>query len=401
MNLAIINKNTLGRDGCFIFLLLFTNHVSAQTYTPGNTYFDPANHVEYLAGNLPIILSSPHGGGELPDSIPDRECDGCVSVRDGYTKGITQDIKDALYAKTGCYPHMIINLLHRRKFDANRDISDAADGNAQVEKAWHYYHKVTDSAKAKVTRDYGKGLYLDIHGHAHPLQRLEIGNGIWKSDLQKSDAHLNGSNALEKSSIRNLAADNIKNASHAQLIRGEFSFGTLMDASGYPSVPSSTDSFPLDTQYFFSGGYNTLRHGSRDAGTIDAIQVECNSSWRFESEVARKMFSDSIAEVIINYIDIHYFTDFEEKYCNFSATIEGKPLKPRFTVSPNPAQSEVTITTDLKNIAITIYNNMGKELLNQQWEGKPIDIRILPNGLYFIVISTSDNQKYSKIIIKQ
>lgn len=401
MNLAIINKNTLGRDGFFIFLLLFTNHVSAQTYIPGNTYFDPANHVEYLAGNLPIILSSPHGGGELPDSIPDRECDGCVYVRDGYTKGITQDIKDALYAKTGCYPHMIINLLHRRKFDANRDISDAADGNAQVEKAWHYYHKVTNSAKAKVTRDYGKGLYLDIHGHAHPLQRLEIGNGIWKSDLQKSDAHLNGSNALEKSSIRNLAGDNIKNASHAQLIRGEFSFGTLMDASGYPSVPSSTDSFPLDTQYFFSGGYNTLRHGSRDAGTIDAIQVECNSSWRFESEVARKMFSDSIAEVIINYIGIHYFTDFEEKYCNFSATIEGKPLKPRFTVSPNPAQNEVTITTDLKNIAITIYNNMGKELLNQQWEGKPIDIRILPNGLYFIVISTSDNQKYSKIIIKQ
>jgi hypothetical protein len=69
MNLAIINKNTLGRDGFFIFLLLVTNHISAQTYTPGNTYFDPANHVEYLAGNLPIVLSAPHDGGELPDSI--------------------------------------------------------------------------------------------------------------------------------------------------------------------------------------------------------------------------------------------------------------------------------------------------------------------------------------------
>jgi len=401
MNLAIINKNTLGRNGFLIFLLLFTSQISAQTYTPGNTYFDPANHVEYLAGNLPIILSAPHGGGELPDSIPDRECDGCVLVRDGYTKKITQDIKDALYAKTGCYPHVIVNLLHRRKFDANRDIGDAADGNAQVEKAWYYYHKVTDSAKAKVTRDYGKGLYLDIHGHGHPLQRLEIGNGIWKSDLQKTDTHLNGTNALEKSSIRNLAADNIKNLSHAQLIRGDFSFGTLMDAGGYPSVPSSTDSFPLDTQYFFSGGYNTLRHGSRDAGTIDAIQVECNSSWRFESDIARKVFSDSIAEVIIDYIGIHYFTDFKEKYCNLSATIQNKSLRPKFTVSPNPAQNEINITTDLKVIAIAIYNTMGKELLNQQWKDKPIDIRILPNGLYFIVISTSENQKYSTIIIKK
>ena len=134
MNLAIINKNTLGRDGFFIFLLLVTTHISAQTYTPGNTYFDPANHVEYLAGNLPIILSAPHGGGELPDSIPDRECDGCVFVRDGYTTVITQHIKDALYANTGWYPHMIINLLHCRNFDANRDIGDAVDGNAHVEK---------------------------------------------------------------------------------------------------------------------------------------------------------------------------------------------------------------------------------------------------------------------------
>jgi len=174
-----------------------------------------------------------------------------------------------------------------------------------------------------------------------------------------------------------------------------------MDAGGYPSVPSSTDSFPLDTQYFFSGGYNTLRHGSRDAGTIDAIQVECNSSWRFESDIARKVFSDSIAEVIIDYIGIHYFTDFKEKYCNLSATIQNKSLRPKFTVSPNPAQNEINITTDLKVIAIAIYNTMGKELLNQQWKDKPIDIRILPNGLYFIVISTSENQKYSTIIIKQ
>jgi hypothetical protein len=174
-----------------------------------------------------------------------------------------------------------------------------------------------------------------------------------------------------------------------------------MEDVGYPSVPSSTDSFPLDTQYFFSGGYNTLRHGSRDAGTIDAIQVECNSSWRFESEITRKVFSDSVAEVIIDYIDIHYFTDFKEKYCNLSAAIQNKPLRPTFTVFPNPTQNEITITTDLKVMAIAIYNTMGKELLNQQWTGQPIDIRILPNGLYFMVISTFENQKHSKIIIKQ
>ncbi|MFK7932341.1 MAG: hypothetical protein AB8G22_02455, partial [Saprospiraceae bacterium] len=114
-----------------IFLLLFitTFTLQAQPFIAGNTYYDSTGFVEYRAGNLPIILSAPHGGDLRPDTIPDRDCSGCSYVQDRYTKPITEGVYDAFVAATGCYPHAIINLLHRVKFDANRDVDTAADGN--------------------------------------------------------------------------------------------------------------------------------------------------------------------------------------------------------------------------------------------------------------------------------
>ena len=120
-----------------------------------------------------------------------RDCDGCVYQRDSYTQELTRGIQEAIITKTGCYPHMVINLLHRNRLDANRDIIEAADSNTTVETSWRYFHRMTDTAKAVATRQYGKGLYIDMHAHAHSIQRLEIGHAVWKSDLRQSDNHLN------------------------------------------------------------------------------------------------------------------------------------------------------------------------------------------------------------------
>ena len=177
---------------------------NAQTFTVGESYKDDNNYIEYLPGNLPIILSSPHGGYLEPDSIPLRDCEGCVYQRDAYTQELTRGIRDAIITKTGCYPHTVINLLHRNRLDANREIIEAADSNATVEKSWEYFHTMTDTAKAIATRQYGKGLYIDMHAHGHSIQRLEIGHAVWKSDLQQDDDHLNSQTVLDKSTIKNM-----------------------------------------------------------------------------------------------------------------------------------------------------------------------------------------------------
>ena len=236
----------------FLFCI-FHLHLHAQTYLPGNSYHDATGYVEYLAGNLPIVISAPHGGYLEPMEIPDRDCDGCVYVRDAYTQELAREIQEAFFQKTGCYPHVVINLLHRKKFDANRNIEDAADGNTTVEESWDAYHTFLDSAKMNIVQQYGRGLFLDLHGHGHDIQRIELGYTLSKNELQLSDEELNGNTFIEESAIQTLVSDNLQDLSHSELLRGDFSFGTILDNKGFPAVPSLETPFPLDAEPYFSG----------------------------------------------------------------------------------------------------------------------------------------------------
>lgn len=300
-------------------LFLLVNTAIAQ-YVAGNTYFDATGYVEYRAGNLPVIISVPHGGDLEPVTIPDRSFGSLI--KDSWTKTIGEGLYDAFYEQTGCYPHLIINLLHRKKFDANREIGEAADGNPTVEEAWYGYHEFIDSSKMQITEDYGRGIFLDIHGHAHTIQRIELGYLLSGSELRLSDATLNTNTYIEESSIRSLEGDNLENLMHSELLRGDDSFGTLLDDKGFPSVPSFTDPFPNEGESYFSGGYNTVRHGSRDnVGSIDAIQIELNQDVRFIS-VNREALIDSLADVTNEYLNIHFNDQYFGNFCNLILPVE-------------------------------------------------------------------------------
>ena len=296
-----------------LFILFYgTSNIHSQTYIAGESYLDETTFVEYRAGNLPIVISAPHGGGLMPDSIPDRTYG--VVTRDTWTKSIAEGVSDAIFEMTGCYPHVVINLLHRIKFDANRDLEEAAQGNPIVEQSWAAYHNFIDTAKEKITTDFDRGVFFDFHGHGHPIQRIELGYLLNKFDLQVSDDSLNSETMIQESSIRALSGDNFNNISHAELLRGSQSFGSILAEKGFPSVPSSTDLAPLLEDSFFEGGYNTLRHGSRDNnGSMDAIQIEMNNGIRNDAEV-RVILIDSLAKAILEYTNLHY----GNKNCNGS-----------------------------------------------------------------------------------
>ena len=177
----------------FLFLALYFYLITpslCQTYIPGESYFGQNDYIEFIAGNLPIVISAPHGGGLEPIEIPDRDCTGCVYVRDSRTQELVRQMSDAIFEEFGCYPYIIINRLHRKKLDANRDIGDAADGDPLAEQAWFDFHDFIETAKDSITGNFGKGLYLDLHGHGHDIQRLELGYRISKSELQLSDSEL-------------------------------------------------------------------------------------------------------------------------------------------------------------------------------------------------------------------
>ncbi|MEM6806395.1 MAG: hypothetical protein AAF696_33660, partial [Bacteroidota bacterium] len=341
-----------------ILILSFSlSLLKGQAFVPGTSYFSSDNYVEYIAGNLPLIISVPHGGELEPQNIPDRNCGGCVYVKDSYTQELGREIQQSIVSKIGCSPHLVVNLLHRKKLDANRSIGDAADGNPDAEAAWNHYHAFIDSAKQILMQDFGKGLFLDFHGHGHDIQRLELGYLLSRSELQQSNTQLNDSIFRNESSIRHLANNTESPAPFSQILRGSNSFGALVEDKNYPSVPSDLDPFPIGSEPYFSGGYNTDRYGSADGGSIDAIQIECNQEVRFV-ETDRKKFADSLATAILSFLEIHYFPDLLQNPCN-AVSIE-EEIDFQWELYPNPAQDVLYIRTDLPDFEIRIINNLGQ-----------------------------------------
>jgi hypothetical protein len=363
----------------FFYLFILPVFLKAQ-YVPGTSYFSPDNYIEYIAGNLPLVITAPHGGSLQPSSIPDRNCPGCSYLKDSYTQELTRELKDAVYNKTGCYPHVIVNLLHRIKLDANRDISDAADSNLVAENAWHAFHDFIDTAKSQALGTFSKGLYLDIHGHAHAIQRLELGYRLSKATLQMSDSLIN---TITNSSINNLSTSNLNALNLSQLIRGTSAFGTFCENKGYNSVPSQNTPFPLTSESYFSGGYNTGRHGSSSGGAIDGIQIECHSVVRFNA-AARQDFVDSLANVIVEYMGMHYFIGFSPNYC--LATSVNEISEPQINFFPNPVQDVIYVKSSFYPLNISVFNNLGQLLLHKVIydDSEQIDISEIACGLFYI-----------------
>src|SRR5262245_4756765 len=108
-----------------------------EEYQAGQTYFGRNRYIEYLAGDLPFILSAPHGGRERPEEIPDRE-QGTFAF-DTNTQELSRAIAEELHTRTGHWPHIIICRIHRRKLDCNREIAEAAAGNEHAEQAWREF----------------------------------------------------------------------------------------------------------------------------------------------------------------------------------------------------------------------------------------------------------------------
>ena len=286
-----------------LFALSQNNDVS---YVPGNSDWGKNHFVEYIPGDLPIIISVPHGGSLKPEIVSDRTFG--VNAKDNGTQEVALEMVVEFKKRTGKIPHVIFSHLNRKKLDVNREEFEAAQENPIALTAWNEYHGFIELAKTTARNQYGKGFLIDLHGQNHPEKRIEIGYRLENDELMLSDSELNAKEYGEKSSLKNL----MKNSrfTHAELIHGPKSLGALFDKYSVRSTPSPSEPAPESYKYF-SGGYTIFRHAAEDTTTIFGAQFELNSELRSPDHF--KSTAVMLVNVILEYLNIQYGENFTER----------------------------------------------------------------------------------------
>ena len=271
---------------------------------PPPPVLDVSGWVNATDGTIPLVVLAPHGGDLSPTELPTRSCSGCETINDANTQALAQEIAAAFERRIGARPFVVINRLHRSRFDANRELTEATGGYAPLAPMWELWHRSIDSAKARATRLHPRALVLDMHGHAHPIPRLELGYALTGTQLRLADSVLHP--IVGGSSIARLHELRVAGDSGALLLRGPRALGSRLAALGVPAVPSDSIHAPLDGEAFFSGGYNTQRHGSMFGGGVDAIQIECHFTGVRDTAANRTAFAEALVTALLGYLDDYY-----------------------------------------------------------------------------------------------
>ncbi len=228
-------------------------------------------------GDLPIILSAPHGGRDEIPGVPARKGDGVqrfVPRSDSNTDRLTERLADAIEKRMGKRPYVVIARFHRRYVDANRRKELAVESPA-AESTYRDYHDAVRSAREDVIRRWGSGILLDLHGQS-----------------SEPDAIIRGTQNGETTEFL------IRRFGEEALIGKSSLFGRLAEQefSIIPTVGSKDDEHSR-----YRGGFIVQSYGSRRGGTVDAIQLELGI--RLRSADALPETAEKLAKAIEAFAD--------------------------------------------------------------------------------------------------
>jgi N-formylglutamate amidohydrolase len=275
---------------------------SSTQKIPGTAYFGTARYIEYLAGDLPLVLTAPHGGRLKPAGLADRK-EGSLEM-DANTQELARALAAAVHARTGAHVHLVASHLHRVKLDPNREIKEAAQGDPAAELAWREFHAAVAGALAAAVARHGFAFLVDLHGHAHPISRLELGYALSTAQLNVPDAAFDRSGVIAVSTFRDLHTR--RPGSAAALLRGPRSLGALFAAQGYDVVPGPAAPRPGNTPYF-NGGYIVRHHtAAPQNAAVAGLQIECHRVGVRDTAANREKFGRAAAEVLLTFLQEHY-----------------------------------------------------------------------------------------------
>jgi glutamine amidotransferase-like uncharacterized protein/N-formylglutamate amidohydrolase len=266
------------------------------------------NYVWVQSGQIPIIVSAPHGGNlTLPD-VPARKGEGLetgasgfFTGRDSGTEELALEVADAIRKRFGKDPYYVISRVHRRFLDPNRPV-DIAIEDPRVKPIYDHYHGSMKQFCEEVTERFQVGLVIDLHGQG-----------------SRRDTVFRGTkNGLSVSRLRQTFGE----SSHT----GPASLFGMLHARGWTVHP-----MPLDgsEQSGYTGGYITQSYGSHRGLPIDAMQLEMGAEYRVPSR--REQTAEVLADALAEYANA---------YLKMTVPVRTTPLK---TFTKRPIQVAVFV----------------------------------------------------------
>lgn len=222
--------------------LLFAAAAAAQAAAP----------VETSAGELPVILTAPHGGVESLPGCDERTPVGTrfVTGPDAHTDRLARLIAAELRQITGRAPYLVIARFHRKYIDANRRPEEAY-GDPGCAAAYAAYHAAVRGHIDDIRGKYPHAMLFDIHGqiaYRHAILRgTRYGRTVQALLARAGAAAINGPDSV---------------------------FGRFA-ALGYNIVPgnNSAPTDPVEAKNYI-GGHTVEIYGSHRSDGIDAMQLE-------------------------------------------------------------------------------------------------------------------------------
>ncbi len=281
-----------------LVILVLCVGAGAEELTPGNSVFGRQNYIEYVPGDLPLVVTVPHGGRLKPEEIPDR-VNGVTDI-DANTQELARTIAAVVHAETGHHVHLVVCRLHRSKLDANRELAEAAQGSGSAVQAWEEHHRFIEQACEEAVRKFGVAFLIDLHGHGHPDARVELGYLHNALDLADCDEALNQSSYVNAGSLRWIVERS--ELSHVELLHGPLSLGALLEKEGFPATPSPR--MPVPTEPFFRGGYTIQRHCKSDKN-VTGVQIEANRPRLRDTAENRLRFARALVKSLKDFFPAH------------------------------------------------------------------------------------------------
>jgi N-formylglutamate amidohydrolase len=160
---------------------------------PATSFRTTVNHTTFQSGNVPILITVPHGGNDAPANVDARTTSysGFVTSRELHLRDIAVALANELDTTHGITPYMVIGESHRQYIDYNRDETIAVSGglnqayeDADANTYYDEYHgRIAGYVSTIKSNHGGSGLLIDLHGASSVPDKLlrgtRNGDSIW------------------------------------------------------------------------------------------------------------------------------------------------------------------------------------------------------------------------------